>query len=515
MKKPLLTIFVILAATVVLAQKRNINGTVTDAKHNTPVAFAAVFIEGSRYGTITNNMGEFSFTASDLDGSENLIVTSAGYQEIRIPAGLLSASHIELFMEQIPDAEKSTFEKLLNFVLNDWVPFGNPETNKFDFGRLQTVPTYNPIEGIRLRAGVASNSRLSPHFFVKGYGAYGFQDKKFKYRGEAVYSFNKKAYFDDEFPRSNLRLIYEHDIFSPGEIHPRLANDLLLVTYRRSKDEATYRTFAEINYEKDYYNGFGHLFWVRKSRLMPQGALSFYKYEYGDDFGPDIESINSSEVGITLKFIGNEAYTQQKRKKRLMDLNAPQIFLSHSAGIKDFMGGEYNYHKTELSVQKRFPINDIGRVDLVAEASKIWNSVPFPLLLYPNQRVRTHIDNTGFFLGRSLEFASDEQYTIRTTFVGNNLLFSRIPFMNLLQMRELLLLRASYGRLSDKNIPTRDNGLLALPLVTHGYNGVPYVEGTVGITNILGLLRVEYVHRFTHRDVPEALLGAIRVDIVF
>ena len=296
MKKQLLTVLALFAVLVLYAQKKSINGVLTDAKYKTPVAFAAVFIEDSRYGTISDNLGKFSFTASDSVGTANLVVTAPGYREIRIPVDLVMAPHVELFMEQIPEAEKGTFGKILGFVLNDWVPLGNPETNKFDFGRLQTVPTFNPIEGIRLRAGIASNSRLSPHFFIKGYGAYGFKDQKFKYRGEAIYSFNKKAYFDDEFPKNNVRLIYENDIFSPGEIHPRMVNDLLLVTYRRSKDETTYRTFAEINYEKDYQNGLGHVFWIRKSKLVPQGALSFYKHEYGDNHGPDIESINNSEV---------------------------------------------------------------------------------------------------------------------------------------------------------------------------------------------------------------------------
>ena len=39
------------------------------------------------------------------------------------------------------------------------------------------------------------------------------------------------------------------------------------------------------------------------------------------------------------------------------------------------------------------------------------------------------------------------------------------------------------------------------------------MEGAVGFTRILGLLRVEYVHRFTYRDHPDALLGGIRVDV--
>ena len=133
--------------------------------------------------------------------------------------------------------------KATNFVKDDWIPLGNSETNKFDFGRIQTFPTFNPIEGLSLRAGFASNSRLNPNLFIKGYGAYGFGDQKFKYRGELTYSFDKKAYHDQEFPKNNVSLIYENDIYSPGEMHPRSPNNLLLITYRRSENEATYRNF--------------------------------------------------------------------------------------------------------------------------------------------------------------------------------------------------------------------------------------------------------------------------------
>lgn len=42
---------------------------------------------------------------------------------------------------------------------------------------------------------------------------------------------------------------------------------------------------------------------------------------------------------------------------------------------------------------------------------------------------------------------------------------------------------------------------------------MPYIEGAIGVTNILGLVRIEYVHRFTYRDHPEALLGKIRFDV--
>ena len=179
------------------------------------------------------------------------------------------------------------------------------------------------------------------------------------------------------------------------------------------------------------------------------------------------------------------------------------------------MGGDTYYHRTELSLQKRFPIADIARLDMVAEYVKIWNSVPFPLLAYPNQRHRLNIENNAFFLTRSIEFPTDQQATLRGVFVGENLLFSKSPILNALGFRELISFRATYGSLSKKNNPQFNESLFALPIVSHQYEkGVPYIEGTIGITNILGLLRLEYVHRFTYRKYPDAFLGAIRLDII-
>lgn len=512
MKKPIL-IVLMLCSFVVFAQQKTIRGVVFDAQFKTPVAFAAIYVENSRFGTIANNLGEFSFRIPDSLKSGNLIISGEGFQMMLLPLQLADAPQLEIFLE--PHAETSNngfLKKAIDFVMNDWVPLGNSEINRFDFGRLQTIPTYNPVEGVRLRAGVASNSRLSPHFFMKGYGAYGFRDQKFKYRSEMVYSFNKKVYHDEEFPKNNLRFVHENDIYSPGELHPRANNDLLLVTYRRSRDETTYRNFSELNYEKEYSNGFSHLLWMRRSRLTPQGNLIFNKSIRGETVTAD--HLIFSEAGLSIRFLGREAYVQQKRKKVLLDYSGPLLLLSHSIGLKDFLGGQYSYQRSELSGQKRFLLKDYGHFDVVAEASKIWGSVPFPLLVYPNQRHRYYIENNAFFLNRSLGFVADEQVTFRTVFIGDQLWLSKNNFLNMLSVKELISIRASYGRLSSKNRPQNNDNLFnLLPTMSKYKPGLPYVEGTIGLTHILGLLRIEYVHRFTYRDMPGAISGAVRIDI--
>lgn len=526
MKKLLILFFLLLFSVAFYAQHIEIRGVVTDAQYKTPVPYAAVFVEDTQIGIVANNVGEFSFQVPDSLKDSRLMSVGEGYRLTYLsPESLGRALHLELQPQELEQdlvsplggaaVKPGKFVSLLNraalFVMNDWIPLGDAESNRFDFGRIQTFPTYNSIEGVRLRAGIASNSRLSPHFFVKGYLAYGFRDQQFKYRGEAIWSFNKKAYHDEEFPKNNLRLVYEKDLYSPGEVHPRALNDLLLVTYRRSENEATYRNFAEINYEREYKKGLAYTVWMRRARLIPEGELQFENL-LGDMILHE-HDLHTAEMGLQLRYSLREAYVQQKRKRRPIEMTSPVFFLSHTIGRYDYFGDEKPYHRSEFSAQKRFLLGNAGRIDAVGEVMKVWNAVPFPLLVYPNQRQKHHIENNAFFLNRALEFVADEQYTLRTTFVGDDLLLSKVPLLDRSGIKELFSLRASYGRLSDKNDPEQSSDLYTFPAASYRYGSAPYLEGTIGITNLLGLLRVEYVHRFTYRDHLDALLGKIRVDV--
>lgn len=536
MRKLLLFTFIFISCSFIYGQEKLYKGRVLDAKYHTPVAYTAVYIQNTRYGTVANNIGEFSFTAPDSLNNVQLVIARTEYklQYLDVDNQLDDEYLIALIPDDFEQRSKniqdsisgstggfnSFIVKATNFVKDDWIPLGNSETNKFDFGRIQTFPTFNPIEGLRLRAGFASNSRLNPNLFIKGYGAYGFGDQKFKYRGELTYSFDKKAYHDQEFPKNNVSLIYENDIYSPGEMHPRSPNNLLLITYRRSENEATYRNFAEVNWDREHQNGLAHTTWIRKSRMVPQGDLIFQR-TLGDMAFVD-NSLHTTEIGLQLRYSAREAYIQKKRKRIPIEMTSPVFFLSHTIGLAEILDSEIPYHRTEISAQKRFQFGYTGRLDVVGEAMKVWNVVPFPLLVYPNQRHRHHIENNAFFLNRALEFVADEQVTLRATFVGDDLLLAKIPIINKLQIRELLSVRASYGRLSTRNqqgfvnlddMNPHSIDLYDIPEVSHQYDSKPYVEGTIGITNILGLLRVEYVHRFTYRNHPDALLGKVRIDV--
>jgi hypothetical protein len=394
---------------------------------------------------------------------------------------------------------------ILNTLLNDWISLGNSETNRFDLGRLQPAATWNPsLEGLRLRTGVASNTRLHPHFFVRGYVAYGFRNQRLNYRGEAAWAFNNPVYHENEFPRNVLRFIYENDSYSFGDNNPRAPNDRLLFVNMRSQNAMTYRRFAELNYEKETLSGFAFNTWIRRSEITPAPGLYFSQADIRHN------SLITSDIGITLRYAFGESFNQYRRTRRSTSLQSPVLFLSHTIGIDRFLGSTVGYHRTEFSAQKRFLLGTAGRLDVVGEAMRVWNAVPFPLLVYNNQHQRHLIEGSRFFLNHATEFMADEVYTLRFTFVGNDLLLSKIPVPNSLRLRESLGVRASYGRLSSRN----ESFLFDFPQYAGRYGNIPFVEGSIGLI-VLGLLRVEYVHRFTYRDnlPPNAALGMVRVGV--
>ena len=394
------------------------------------------------------------------------------------------------------------------------MPLGNPATNKLDLYRLKEIPAYNHLEGVRLRLSIATNARLHSQLFAKGYVGYGFKDRKMKYRGELAWSFDKKAYHDDEFPRNNIRLIHENDIFSPGENHPRLPNDFLMYSYSRSRGAMTYRKFTEVNYEKETLYGLSYQLWARVSAIESASELTYSAVDNIKHPEP-MHQLKSKNAGVSLRYYPNEAYIQNKRNRTPFLLTEPLFMLSHAVGENSVFGRDELYQKTELSFQKRIEVGNYGEVDLVADYQKVWTKAPFPFLLYPNANRGFIVNNNAFYLVRALDFINDEQYSLRATYVADNLLFARVPILKALGFRELFILRAFHGRLSSKNIPSEENGLFVLPQQTITMNNAPYMEGVIGITNILGLLRVEYIHRLTYRSHPGVLKYGIRFDVTF
>ncbi len=410
-------------------------------------------------------------------------------------------------------------EKGLTFLFTGWIPIREHEPPVF-YGPVNTTISHNELEGYRLRTGAMTSAYLNPHLFGQFYAAYGIEDKKFKYMGEVEYSFKKKKEHPNEFPIHSVKMRYENDIYQYGQNYLHTNKDNIFLSIKRKKDDKIgYMKKAEFTYTREFYNHFSYNVTLRNRKDIASHLVPFAQTATidGETFTNYVKELTQSEIELKLRWAPKEKFTQTKWNRYRVQPEHPVFTLTHTAGIKGVLGSDYNYQHTEFSFEKRFWFSAFGYTDCIIKAGKVWNEVPFPLLIMPNANLSYTIQKESYDLMNAMEFFNDEYFSWDLTYYMNGLTFNRIPLIRKLNWREVITCRGMYGRLNEKNRPNPANtgNLYKFPYENDEYhylNGKPYVEVAVGIENIFRVLRVDYVRRITYTDLPGIDKNGIRIQ---
>lgn len=391
--------------------------------------------------------------------------------------------------------------KLVDIFSTGYIPTNkDPEKNKLDLGTTLTLYSFNHQEGNRLRLTGSTTKNFNKNLFLYGYVAYGTRDQKFKYYAEATWAFNNKNYHKDEFPRHNLSIGYKYDINTLGQRFLQAERDNILLSFRAKKyNNLTYSRMAEINYIRENYNGFSFNAYGKTNDQVAAGDL---KFELKDEFGKieEIKHFRTTELGVKLRYAPDEKFFQQRRRRMPLPSKGFIFTLTHDMGIRDFLGGQYNYQKTSLSIDKEFWIAPYGKLGTNLRGDKIWGKAPFPLLLSANANSSMTIQRGSFYMLRALEFLNDAQLTWDINYRMGGWLFNRVPLIKNLKWREVAGFRGMWGHLSRKNNPEENKALMMFPEDVYSLSRTPYMEYSVGIENIFQFFRIDYVRRLNYLD---------------
>lgn len=398
-------------------------------------------------------------------------------------------------------------------VVNNSVPLSlRPDKPaKVDITPVNTIISSNPVDGLRLRLSARTTAQLMPHLFLKGYVAYGFKDKKWKGLGEVTWAFNHPRYTPAEFPVHNLTVTYQRDLMAPSDKFLNTDKDNVFTSLKWAKTEhMMYFEKFRLLYEKEWAGGLRLQLQARREKDSPAGELRFLR--------PDntaLPALTITDVTLGLRYKPGAAYFNSKQARHTLNEDAPIYALTHTMGLKGVWGGQYRYHLTEAELYRRFQLNSWGRLDLDVKGGIQWNKVPFPLLLMPAANLSYIKQKNTFGLINNMEFLNDRYASCMVGWDMGGKLFNRIPLISKLKLREFLGVNVLWGTLTRKNNPayaSPDTDTMMFPSSSSVMDaGKPYVEGIVGIHNILKVLHVEYVHRFTYTDLPTAHRWGIRV----
>ena len=423
-------------------------------------------------------------------------------------------------LEQMPGFKYVIF--VLKAFIENFVETGTKEhPSKVDIGPVNTMISNNYIDGLRLRMSAQTTANLNPHLFFKGYYAYGFKDHRSKYMGEVEYSFNKKEYLPREFPKNSITFSYQYDVMSPTDKFLKTDKDNVFVSFKTSTvDQMSYVRNIALKYENETQFGLKTTVEVKHSTDEPTGGLA---YITNDDQKTLVPEIQTMEASLAFRYAPGETFVNTKQRRIPVSFDAPVFTLSHTAGFKGVLGGEYNYNLTEIGLYKRFWFSSWGKIDMFVKGGAQWNKVPFPLLIMPAANLSYILQRETFNLINNMEFLNDRYASLDVSWDLNGKIFNRIPLLKKLKWREAIGFKMLYGHLTDKNNPMKhpgDSELFLFPTRDGRPTSfvmdpkTPYMECSVGIHNIFKRLHIDYVRRLNYLDHPDANKWGVRFMVM-
>ena len=406
--------------------------------------------------------------------------------------------------------------KTLSILFNGYIPtHREPDKSKFEFGPMNSTVNNNTLEGMRFRIGGTTTTAFNKHLFFDGYLAYGLDDEKLKYDALVEYSFNERKEFRKEFPMHSLRLEYMYDINKLGQDYMYTSKDNMMLMIRRKKDSfISYLRQAELTYTREHYNGISYNAILRNRREYATPYAAFERIG-ADGILTPIDHYDMTALELRFRYAHNEKFYQTRNLRVPITFDALILNASHIMAKRGVLGSDYNFHRTDIGVQKRFWLSAFGYIDLIAKAGKVWTKVPYPLLILPNANLTYTIQPESYTNMNALEFINDEYASWDITYYMNGNLLNRLPLIKKLRWREVFCFRGLWGNLTDKNNPavSQSKGLYRFPECSYTMGSTPYMEASVGIENIFKFLRVDYVWRLSYRNHSNIQKSGIRMTM--
>ncbi|RYF11635.1 MAG: carboxypeptidase-like regulatory domain-containing protein, partial [Flavobacteriales bacterium] len=303
-------------------------------------------------------------------------------------------------LQKLPSFRRTV--KLVTFVFAGYWDFG-----PYEVGPTNTFYSFNNVEGFRLRLGGRTTPALSKRFYFENYAAYGFKDEKWKFFLSGTYSFNNKSIYS--FPQNYLRASFQRDTKIPGQELQFVQEDNFLLSFKRGvNDMLLYNDFYRLDYVREFENRFSYTLGLKKWAQTPAGGLLYTNAANN----ADVTRLNTTELSVGLRYAKNEKFYQGKIYRTPIIDRYPIFNLRYTAGIKGFLGGEYNYHNIMGSIDKRFYLSQLGFSDVTVEGAYIAGKVPFPLLAIHRANQTYAYQLNSYNLMNFLEFVSDRYAAI-------------------------------------------------------------------------------------------------------
>jgi hypothetical protein len=453
--------------------------------------------------------GPATVTAPDA-GGKNLQY----WESKRIPPLKRKENFIYVMVDSVKKVP--AFKRKMDIVMLLTTEFLN--LGKFETGPVGNFYSFNPVEGDRIRFGGRTTPEFSRWLYLEPYLAYGFTDRQVKYNLKTTYSLTGTSVY--QFPVRSVSLNWKYDTKFPGQELQYATGDNIFLSLKRGRaDKLLYDKTFRVEYINEFENHFSWTLGYDFTRESAAGILHFYD---GNDLQPAdrIRNINISEAFLRLRYAPREEFYQGKIYRDPVPSVYPVIRLQLSAGSKQ-LNGDYDYQRLLFGISRRFYLSIIGYTDVSAEAGRIFGRVSYPLLFIHNANQTYSYQRYSYNMMNFLEFVSDRYVALNIDHSFNGFFLNKVPLIKKLKFREVITFKALYGGLGRTNDPDLHRDLFRFPTredgtpLTYTLGKKPYIEGSIGVSNVLHIFRIDLIKRFSYLDNPDVSEYGLRIQFRF
>lgn len=371
-----------------------------------------------------------------------------------------------------------------------------------DVGTIYDFFGFNDAEGPRVRLGARTYFGQNDPWRLEGYAAYGFTDNKVKHGVSGKFLLDTKS-----------RLIvsggHRRDIEQLG-VSLTATNDVLGRSVASSSlltvganNRLTNINLSALNFEIEPITNLriavGGTFRTLSSALPNDFSLDYVDPESPTGVSSEVRQLDFNTLLIYTPGRQSIGYGVERRE---VNDRYSTLLLNFTKGTNGFLDSDFNYSKLQFSYTRPWQLGGFGRLRTTVELGKTFGEVPLGLLsVVPGNQ--TFFSNYGTFPNLDFyEFVTDTYSAVHLEHNFNGRLFSRVPFLRKLNLREIIGLRGVWGELSDANTALSAPAALNTPL--RAPSDKIYYEYSLGIGNIFKIFRIDFNFRGNYLDNPDA-----------
>lgn len=426
--------------------------------------------------------------------------------------------------EKISQSEKRVYQMvdtLRNLpAVKTWIEYvdiiinGYKEVGKVDIGPYALIYGYNNLEGNRFRLGFKTNEYFSRKWTLRGYLAYGTLDGRFKYQARVDRILSRKHW-------TTLTLSYKDDVEQIGVTDQDYATSNLFNQLSLFQADQLNRT---IDYKarigREFRKGItGWLTTRNKSYIFtPIRDFNFaYITNTEDPNNPAIaNSFINTSVTAKIRVAMKELFIIDGNDRVSIGNGfAPQLEVSYTRGLKNVLDGGFNYDKIDFSLRQYVVFGTLGQGDYILTAGKVFGALPYPLLFVQRGNEAFVSSRNAYNLMNFFEFVTDQYVALNYEHHFDGLFTNRTPLIKKWKLRLFATGKGVWGSVTKENLALLpETDAAGRPVSGFGeINREPYIEVGYGVENIFKVIRVDFIHRLTHLDNPNARPFGVKLQL--